>query len=327
MARVVVTGGAGFLGSHLCDRLIADGHDVVCVDNLITGDMHNLESLIGRPAFEFKHVDVSEYVHVSGPVDAVLHFASPASPPDYLEYPIQTLKVGAIGTFHMLGLAKDKGARFLLASTSEVYGDPTVSPQSEEYWGNVNPIGPRGVYDEAKRYAEALAIAYHHQHGLDVRIARIFNVYGPRLRVDGRVVSNFIYQALRGDPMTIYGDGRQTRSFCYVDDEVDGLLRLLHSDLAGRPCNIGNPNDFTILELAEVVAELTGRDLEVVAEDKPIDDPNQRKPDISLAREHLGWAPTTELRDGLMAMIEWYREMMSIGVSVVPKRHSRSVES
>ena len=307
LRRIVISGGAGFLGSHLCETLLGEGCEVICVDNLITGHPENLEAFSGDPAFSFHHIDVSGYVHVPGSVDAVLHFASPASPIDYMEYPIQTLKVGALGTYHMLGVAKDKGARFMLASTSEVYGDPLVSPQTEEYWGNVNPVGPRGVYDEAKRFAEAITMAYFRTHGVDVRIARIFNVYGPRLRVDGRVVSNFIVQALRGEPITIYGDGMQSRSFCFVEDEVAGLLGLLRSDLAGRPCNVGNPHEFTIRELAEIVIELTGSGSEMVFEALPVDDPKQRRPDISLAAESFGWEPKIELREGLARTIDWYR--------------------
>lgn len=308
--RVVVTGAAGFLGSHLCDRLHGDGAEVVAVDNLITGHLDNLARLAGDERFTFMHCNVSDYVHIPGPVDAVLHFASPASPQDYLEYPIQTLKVGARGTHNMLGVALAKGARFMLASTSEVYGDPLVSPQTEEYWGNVNPVGPRGVYDEAKRFAEAITMAYHRAHGLEVRVARIFNVYGPRLRVDGRVVSNFIHQALAGRPLTIFGDGSQTRSFCYVDDEVEGLTRLLWSDSTG-PMNIGNPNEFTVRELADLVLEVTGADVEIEYLELPTDDPKQRRPDITKAREILGWEPEVDLRDGLVRTVAWYREELS----------------
>jgi dTDP-glucose 4,6-dehydratase len=305
--RYVISGGAGFLGSHLCDALVARGGEVVCLDNLITGSMSNIEHLLGRPGFTFVHHDVTEYVDIKGPVDAVLHFASPASPVDYMEHPIETLKVGALGTHNMCGLARVKGARLMLASTSEVYGDPLISPQVETYWGNVNPVGPRGVYDEAKRFAEAMVMAYHSHHGIDVRIARIFNVYGPRLRVDGRVVSNFIHQALTGKPLTVYGDGSQTRSFCYVDDEVAGLLGLLNSDLVG-PCNVGNPNEFTVKELAEIVLELTGSTSEITYEPLPVDDPKQRKPDITLARTSFGWEPKVTLREGLIRTIEWYRD-------------------
>ncbi|HEY8525528.1 MAG TPA: UDP-glucuronic acid decarboxylase family protein [Acidimicrobiales bacterium] len=306
--RVVVTGGAGFLGSHLCEALLARGDSVVAIDNLVTGTVKNIEPLFGRRGFTFVEHDVSTYVWVPGPVDAVLHFASPASPVDYLEIPIQTLKVGSLGTHNCLGLAKAKGARFLLASTSEVYGDPQVHPQPETYWGHVNPVGPRGVYDEAKRFAEAMTMAYHRYHGLDVRIVRIFNTYGPRLRQnDGRVVSNFLIQALEGKPLTVYGDGSQTRSFCYVDDEIRGILALLDSDVTG-PVNIGNPGEFTIRELAEIVLEVTGSSSEIVYEPLPVDDPTQRQPDITLARERLGWEPQVSLREGLERTAAWFRQ-------------------
>ncbi len=307
MSRIVVTGGAGFLGSHLCDALLARGDEVVAIDNLVTGNVANIEHLFARPGFTFVEHDVSTFIWVPGEVDAVLHFASPASPKDYLEMPIQTLKVGSLGTHNGLGLAKEKGARFFIASTSEVYGDPQVHPQTEEYWGHVNPIGPRGVYDEAKRFAEAITMAYHTHHGLDVRIVRIFNPYGPRMRPsDGRVVSNFLVQALRGEPITIYGDGSQTRSFCYVEDEVRGFLALLDSDQIG-PINIGNPGEFTIAELAELVVEVTGSSSEIVHEPLPVDDPMQRKPDITKARELLGWEPTVALREGLARTAEHFR--------------------
>ncbi|MBA2625253.1 MAG: SDR family oxidoreductase [Acidimicrobiia bacterium] len=303
--RIVVTGAAGFLGSHLCDHLLDRGHQVVALDNLATGRLKNIEHLFGRDGFTYVRHNVSSYVWVPGPLDAVLHFASPASPKDYLEMPIQTLKVGSLGTHNCLGLAKDKGARFLLASTSEVYGDPQVHPQPESYWGNVNPVGPRGVYDEAKRFAEAMTMAYHRHHGLDVRIVRIFNTYGPRMRPDdGRVVSNLLMQALHGKPLTIYGDGSQSRSFCYVDDEVRGLLALLDGDVVG-PVNIGNPIEFTMNELAQLVLEVTGSSSEVVYEPLPVDDPTQRRPDITLARTRLGWEPQVELREGLARTAEW----------------------
>ena len=308
--RVVVTGGAGFLGSHICEQLLARGDEVVCIDNLVTGAAENVAHLFGQSGFSFLRHDVSNYLYVSGPVDAVMHFASPASPRDYLNLPIQTLKVGSLGTHNGLGLARAKGARFFLASTSEVYGDPHVHPQTESYWGNVNPIGPRGVYDEAKRFAEAITMAYHRYHGLDVRIVRIFNVYGDRMRpMDGRVVSNFIVQALRGEPLTVYGDGTQTRSFCFVDDEVRGFLALLDSALVG-PVNIGNPNEFTMLELAELVREVTKSTSEIVFEPLPVDDPTQRRPDITLARETLGWEPTVQLREGLVRTVRWFAEQM-----------------
>jgi len=303
--RIVVTGGAGFLGSNLCDSLLAQGEEVVAIDNLATGGLDNIEHLFAEDAFTYVRHDVSNYVWVPGPVDAVLHFASPASPKDYLEMPIQTLKVGSLGTHNCLGLAKDKNARFLLASTSEVYGDPVEHPQTESYWGNVNCVGPRGVYDEAKRFAEAMTMAYHRHHGVDVRIVRIFNVYGPRMRpTDGRAVSNFLVQALHGKPLTIYGDGSQTRSFCYVSDEIRGFLALLDSDLVG-PVNIGNPGEFSIKELAELVIEVTVSDSEIVYEPLPVDDPTQRRPDISLASAALGWEPSVDLREGLTRTAEW----------------------
>jgi len=305
--RVVVTGGAGFLGSHLCRALVERGDEVVVVDNLLTGSLDNLTGLFGHQGFQFEHHDVSTHVHVPGPVDAVLHFASAASPRDYLEHPIPTLKVGSLGTHNVLGLAKDKGARFLLASTSEVYGDPLVHPQPETYWGNVNPVGPRSVYDEAKRFAEAMTMAYHHFHGVDVRIVRIFNTYGPSMRPrDGRAVSNFLVQALTGQPITIYGDGSQTRSFCYVDDEVRGILALLDCDHVG-PMNIGNPDEYTIVELARAALAATGSTSDLVFEPLPVDDPRQRRPDITLATELLGWAPEVTLDEGLARTVEWFK--------------------
>ncbi len=310
MARVVVTGGAGFLGSHLGDALLDRGDEVVAVDNLVTGDTRNIEHNFGRSGFSFVEADVSNYLWVPGDVDVVMHFASPASPIDYLEMPIQTLKVGSLGTHNSLGLAKAKGAKFFMASTSEVYGDPLVHPQTEQYWGNVNPVGPRGVYDEAKRFSEAMTMAYHTHHGLDTRIVRIFNTYGPRMRPnDGRVVSNFIVQALQGQDLTIYGDGSQTRSFTYVEDEIRGFLALLDSDIHD-PVNVGNPNEFTISQLAEMVTELIDTDSKVTYHDLPVDDPMQRKPDITKAREQLGWEPVVQLREGLGHTIKYFQELL-----------------
>ncbi|MGB9751898.1 MAG: NAD-dependent dehydratase [Roseiflexus castenholzii] len=307
--RVLITGGAGFLGSHLCDRFLAEGHTVVAMDNLITGNTDNIAHLAGHPRFSFIKHDVTNYIFVEGPLDAILHFASPASPVDYLELPIQTLKVGALGTHKALGLAKDKKARFLLASTSEVYGDPQVHPQPETYYGHVNPIGPRGVYDEAKRFAEAMTMAYHRYHGVETRIVRIFNTYGPRMRLrDGRVVPNFIQQALRGEPLTIYGDGSQTRSFQYVDDLVEGVYRLLFSNEV-EPVNIGNPGEFTIKVFAELVNALTDNKAGVVYKDlRTQDDPQVRQPDIAKARRILGWEPRVSLEEGLRRTIPWFRE-------------------
>jgi dTDP-glucose 4,6-dehydratase len=307
MTRTVITGGAGFLGSHLCERLLAEGHEVVALDNFLTGTPRNVEHLMEHDAFRLIKADVTEYVHVTGPVDQVLHFASPASPIDYLELPIETMKVGSTGTLHTLGLAKEKGARFLLASTSETYGDPQVHPQPESYWGHVNPVGPRGVYDEAKRYAEALTMAYRRTHGVDTAIVRIFNTFGERMRPnDGRAIPTFIRQALRGEPITVAGDGSQTRSVCYVADLVDGLLRLLRSDLPG-PVNLGNPHELSMLALAEQIVELTGSSSEIAFIDRPIDDPTVRQPDISLARAELGWEPKVSLDEGLQRTIEWFR--------------------
>ncbi len=309
--RVLITGGAGFLGSHLTDRFLAEGHSVIAMDNLITGKTANIEHLAGHDRFQFIKHDVTNYIYVEGPLDAVLHFASPASPIDYLEFPIPTLKVGALGTHKALGLAKAKNARFLLASTSEVYGDPLVHPQTEDYWGNVNPIGPRGVYDEAKRFAEAIAMAYHRYHGLDTRIVRIFNTYGPRMRQnDGRVVPNFIAQALRGEPLTVYGDGSRTRAFCFVSDLVDGIYRLLLSDEA-EPVNIGNPKEMSILDFAKKVIELTGSDSKITfiepTDMRIKDDPKVRQPDITKARNILGWKPKVPLDAGLQKTIEYFR--------------------
>jgi len=307
--RVLVTGAAGFLGSHLCDRLIALGHSVVGMDNVITGNRANLRHLEGHPAFTLIEHDVSRPISVDGPLGAVLHFASPASPVDYLQLPIQTLKVGALGTHNALGVAKAKGARFLLASTSEVYGDPQVHPQPESYWGHVNPIGPRGVYDEAKRFGEALTMAYHRSHGLDTRIVRIFNTYGPRMRPhDGRVVSNFIVQALHGEPLTIYGEGSQTRSFCYVDDLIGGII-LAFERAGSDPVNLGNPGEFTVRALADVVLRLTESRSPIIFRPLPVDDPKQRRPDISRAQRVLGWEPAVPLEEGLRRTIAYFREL------------------
>jgi len=307
--RVLITGGAGFLGSHLCDRFLAEEHEVIAMDNLITGTTRNIEHLAGRDGFLFIKHDVTDYIYVEGSLDAILHFASPASPIDYLELPIQTLKVGALGTHKALGLAMAKKAHFLLASTSEVYGDPLEHPQQEDYWGNVNPIGPRGVYDEAKRFAEALTMAYHRAHGVETRIARIFNTYGPRMRLDdGRVVPNFVGQALRDEPLTVYGDGSQTRSFCYVEDLIEGIYRLLLSDEV-EPVNVGNPAEMSILDFAHLVNRLTGNKAGIVYEDYRIpDDPQVRQPDISKARRVLNWEPKVELEEGLQKTIEWFRK-------------------
>jgi dTDP-glucose 4,6-dehydratase len=315
----VVTGGAGFLGSHLCDKLIAEGYDVVCLDNFLTGSPANVEHLIGNPAFTLVRVDVTEYIHVPGKVDAVLHFASPASPLDYLQLPIETMKVGSLGTLHSLGLAKDKGARFLLASTSETYGDPQVHPQPESYWGHVNPVGPRGVYDEAKRFAEALTMAYRRTHNIDTKIVRIFNTHGPRMRPnDGRAIPAFASQALTGLPITVAGDGSQTRSVIYVSDLVDGIFQLLNSDLSG-PVNIGNPFEASVLYLAETVRRLSGSVSEIVFIPRPEDDPMVRQPDITMARELLGWEPRIGFEAGLQMTIEWFRQHAAL-IGNIPAR-------
>ncbi len=305
--RVLITGGAGFLGSHLCERFLAEGYDVIGMDNLITGDLANIEHLFSHPRFHFHHQDVTEFIHVPGALDAILHFASPASPVDYLELPIQTLKVGSLGTHKALGLAHAKQARFLLASTSECYGDPLVHPQREDYWGNVNPVGPRGVYDEAKRFAEAMTMAYHRFHKLETRIVRIFNTYGPRMRLnDGRALPAFMSQALRGEDVTVFGDGSQTRSFCYVDDLVEGIWRLLHSSEA-LPVNIGNPSEMTILDFAKKVVQLCGSGSKIVFKPLPEDDPKIRQPDISKARRILQWEPKVDLNTGLARTLEYFR--------------------
>ncbi|QLC50628.1 SDR family oxidoreductase [Methanolobus zinderi] len=304
--KSIVTGGAGFLGSHLCDLLIEKGHEVICIDNLVTGDTRNLAHIESDKFKYIKH-DVTKPIYFGDKIDFIFHLASPASPVDYLDLPIQTLKVGALGTYNMLGLAKEQGARLLVASTSEVYGDPLVNPQPETYWGNVNPIGPRGVYDEAKRYAEAITMAYHNHHGIDTRIVRIFNTYGPRMRAgDGRVVPNFINQALKGEDLTIYGDGSQTRSFCYVSDQIDGIYRLMMSNCS-EPVNIGNPIEMSILEFAEEILRITGTDSKIIYESLPIDDPKVRRPDISRAEEVLGWKPKIDLTEGLKKTIDFFK--------------------
>lgn len=305
--RSIVTGGAGFLGSHLCDLLLEKGHEVICIDNLLTGNPKNLEHIVSDKFTYIKH-DVTKPIYFGDKINYIFHLASPASPIDYLELPIQTLKVGALGTYNMLGLAKEQKAHFLLASTSEVYGDPLVNPQPETYWGNVNPIGPRGVYDEAKRYAEAITMAYHRYHGIDTRIVRIFNTYGPRMRAnDGRVVPNFISQALNGEDITVYGNGLQTRSFCYVSDLVEGIYRLMMSDCTD-PVNIGNPAEMSVLDFAKVIIEMTGSKSKIIYEDLPIDDPKVRRPDISKAKKLLGWEPRVELREGLRQTIEYFTQ-------------------
>lgn len=309
--RILITGAAGFLGSHLCDRFVKDGYKVIGMDNLITGRLKNIEHLFGKEQFEFYHHDVSKFIHIPGKLDYILHFASPASPIDYLKIPIQTLKVGSLGIHNCLGLARVKKARVLIASTSEVYGDPTVHPQTEDYWGNVNPVGPRGVYDEAKRFQEAMTMAYHTFHGVETRIVRIFNTYGPRMRLnDGRVLPAFIGQALRGEDLTIFGDGSQTRSFCYVDDLVEGIVRLLHSDYA-YPVNIGNPDEITIGEFAEEIIKLTGTDQKVVYKDLPVDDPKQRRPDITKAQQLLDWNPKVGRAEGLKLTYAYFKSLTS----------------
>jgi nucleoside-diphosphate-sugar epimerase len=308
MTRALVTGGAGFLGSHFSERLIAEGWEVLCFDSLLTGQRDNIAAVDGHERFTFIKGDVTKPIEIEGPIDWVMHIASPASPPDYLEHPIHTLKVGALGTLHALGLAKSKGSSFLLTSTSEVYGDPEVHPQPESYWGNVNPVGPRGVYDEAKRFAEAMAMAYHRIHDIPVRVVRIFNTYGPRMRRrDGRAVPNFIDQALRGDPLTVYGDGSQTRSLCYVDDLIEGIWRFVGSDVTG-PMNIGNAEEVSILELAEIIRDLCGSSSEIVFRERPVDDPTVRRPDLTFAATELEWKPEVDMRQGLTRTIEWARD-------------------
>jgi dTDP-glucose 4,6-dehydratase len=310
---VLVTGGAGFLGSHLCERLLAEGCEVLCFDNLLTGRMDNVEPLLGQARFAFEHYDVTNYLYVAGELDAVLHFASPASPADFERLPIQILKVGSLGTHKALGLAKAKGARFLLASTSECYGDPDVNPQPESYWGRVNPIGIRGVYDEAKRFAEAMTMAYHRHHAVDVRIVRIFNTFGPRMQIDdGRAIPNFLSQAIRGEPLTVFGAGSQTRSFCYVDDLIEGIRRLLESDYVG-PVNIGNPHELSLLEMARLILRITGSASEIRFEPLPPDDPKVRRPDITLARRVLGWEPQVPLEEGLRRTYAWFEKALAPG--------------
>ncbi len=317
--RVLITGAAGFLGSHLSDRFIKEGYEVIGMDNLITGDLKNIEHLFPHPDFQFYHHDVSKFIHVPGKLDYVLHFASPASPIDYLKIPIQTLKVGSLGIHNCLGLAKEKGARLLIASTSEVYGDPLVHPQSEDYWGNVNPVGPRGVYDEAKRFQEAITMAYHTYHKLETRIVRIFNTYGPRMRLnDGRALPAFIGQALRGEDLTVFGDGSQTRSFCFVDDLVEGIYRLLQSDYP-HPVNIGNPDEISLREFAEEVIKLTGTNQKIVFKPLPVDDPKQRQPDISRAKEILGWQPSVNRAEGLRVTYEYFKSLPKEELYKLPK--------
>jgi len=321
--RILITGAAGFLGSHLCDRFIAEDFNVIAMDNLITGDMRNIEHLFPLPNFEYYHHDVTKFIHVPGALDYILHFASPASPIDYLKIPIQTLKVGSLGTHNCLGLAKEKKARILVASTSEVYGDPLVHPQTEEYWGNVNPVGPRGVYDEAKRFQEAMTMAYHTYHGVETRIVRIFNTYGPRMRLnDGRALPAFIGQALRGEDLTVFGDGSQTRSFCYVDDLVGGIYRLLMSDYA-MPVNIGNPNEISLKDFAEEILKLTGASVKIIYQPLPVDDPKQRQPDITKAKNILGWQPKISRQEGLKKTYEYFKSLASEEWFKLPKEFTR----
>ncbi len=323
--RVLITGAAGFLGSHLCDRFIKEGYDVVAMDNLITGDLKNIEHLFKLKQFEFYHHDVTKFIHVPGAIDYILHFASPASPIDYLKIPIQTLKVGALGTHNCLGLAKDKKARILVASTSEVYGDPLVHPQTEEYWGNVNPVGPRGVYDEAKRYMESITMAYHTYHKVDTRIVRIFNTYGPRMRLnDGRALPAFIGQALRGEDLTVFGNGSQTRSFCYVDDLIEGIYKLLMSDYV-YPVNIGNPVEISLLAFAEEILQLTGAKSKIVFQPLPQDDPKQRRPDISKAKEILGWMPVIERSEGLKKTYDFFKDLPKEELTKQPKEFNSKI--
>jgi len=319
MKRILITGAAGFLGSHLCDRFIKEGYHVIGMDNLITGDLRNVEHLFPLPQFDFYHHDVTKFIHVSGPLEYILHFASPASPIDYLKIPIQTLKVGALGTHNCLGLAKEKKATMLVASTSEVYGDPQVHPQNEDYWGNVNPVGPRGVYDEAKRFMESITRAYHTFHGVDTRIVRIFNTYGPRMRLnDGRALPAFIGQALRGENLTVFGDGSQTRSFCYVDDLIEGIYRLLMSNYT-MPVNIGNPHEISLLDFAKEVLKLTGSSVSIEFKELPVDDPKQRRPDITRAQELLGWQPTIDRAEGLKSTYDYFRSLPQEEWSKKPK--------
>ncbi len=310
--RVLITGAAGFIGSHLCEKFLEEGHEVIGLDNFLTGSPDNIAHLFRNPRFTFYKYDVTNFIYVSGDLELILHFACPASPVDYMNHPIHTMKVDSLGTLHTLGLAREKSARYLLASTSEVYGNPTVHPQPETYWGNVNPLGPRSVYDEAKRFSEALTMAYHREHGIDVRIARIFNTYGPRMRMnDGRVIPNFVCQALTGRPLTVYGDGTQTRSFCYIDDLVEGIYLLaVRDDLVGEVFNLGNPEELKVLDLARLVLEVSGSSSEIVFRERPPDDPDRRRPDISKAKKILGWEPKTSVREGIRRTVEWFRRKL-----------------